>query len=188
VAHPTADDLERLSAIALAAKEDKEVFGNRLRRLLHLGADVKLTKKFLRETMTVEQFGEVMTYYENLMRQLLRPNVPTPEVSDGAAQAPAQVSVPESAVSVAAEAPAAVPSPASSSAPGEAASESGPEASATERDRQRLRAEVAQWHLNVKPEEIEFILQRHPYSRARQLLWQQRTKVPAATPLEAAAD
>ena len=56
-----------------------------------------------------------------------------------------------------------------------------------ERDRVRLRQEVAAWPLRVSPAEIEHIITHHPYSKARGLLWQARTVTPAAMPMEAAA-
>ena len=58
---------------------------------------------------------------------------------------------------------------------------------AAERDRVRLRQEVAAWPLRVSPAEIEHIITHHPYSKARGLLWQARTVTPAAMPMEAAA-
>jgi hypothetical protein len=59
---------------------------------------------------------------------------------------------------------------------------------AAERDRQRLRAEVASWPLRVSQAEIEHIIVHHPYSKARTLLWKAQMQAPATTPIEAAAD
>jgi hypothetical protein len=76
----------------------------------------------------------------------------------------------------------AVHSPASSSAVGSDPPD------AADRDRVRLRAEVAQWDLRVCQDEIEHIITHHPYSKARALLWQARRSASDATPMEAAAD
>ena len=64
----------------------------------------------------------------------------------------------------------------------------GPEDDATERDRQRLRAEVATWQLPTSPAEIEHVITHHPYSRARQILWGARRLQHEAQLSDTAAD
>ena len=122
--------------------------------------------------MTVEQFQTVMGYYENLLRQVLTPTTTPEGLTHGPVPAPKASAQP--APATAGEGLPAVPSPASSSAP-----EPDPP-DAAERDRQRLRAEVSQWDLRVPPEEVEHVIQHHPYSKARALLWTCRRQDVAA--------
>jgi hypothetical protein len=187
--HPTADEISTLVESARAANVDLEAFGHDMRRLMKLPESQKITKKFLRETMTVTQYNTARAHYGEALRVILEEDVPTHEPPSEAGEA----STPET-VHAAVNVPAALPPtreslpavpplpPASSSAP-----EPDPN-DAAERDRQRLRAEVAKWDLRVSQAEIEHILTHHPFSRARTLLWQARTKAPAATPIEDAAD
>jgi hypothetical protein len=51
--HPTADEITRLIETAQAANVDLEAFGHDMRRLMKLPESQKITKKFLRETMTL---------------------------------------------------------------------------------------------------------------------------------------
>jgi hypothetical protein len=82
--HPTAEDLDRLFALAESCQEPKEVFGTRLRRLMGLDGQVRITKKFLRESMTVSQFDAAIAYYDNLLRQQVESDVPdTLPVTEG---------------------------------------------------------------------------------------------------------
>jgi hypothetical protein len=135
-----------------------------MRRLMQLPESQKITKKFLRESMTMEQYNTARSHYGEALRQILEEDVPNhepPATREPVSPEPAPATeTPEPA-----EGSAAVPSSASLSAP---------EADATELDRQRLRQEVASWQLRVKPEEIEPVIQHNPYSKARRLLWAAR--------------
>jgi hypothetical protein len=155
----------------------------RKKRLAHgsdermgVSEDVKINKKFVREHLSPEAYRTVYAWYERLHTQLQR----TTEVPHGVVTEASALS--QSTPAPAGEAPTASPSPAASSS-----ADSGPQ-DAAERDRQRLRAEVAAWDLRVSPAEIEHIITHHPYSKARTLLWQARRSTSDATPIEAVAD
>jgi hypothetical protein len=99
--HPTAEDLDRLFALAESCQEPKEVFGTRLRRLMQLDGQVRITKKFLRASMTLSQFDAAIAYYDHLLRQQVEVDVPDiPPVTEG----PNEPAAPESPVPVAAPA------------------------------------------------------------------------------------
>jgi hypothetical protein len=153
-----------------------------MRRLMNLSPVQKITKKFLRETMTMSEYEIARKEYGEKLRVLLEEDVPTHEPpseavdadASQAVHAPAEESLPvDPSVAV------------SSSTPGSAPANEG---DASERDRQRLRAEVATWPLRVSQAEIEHIITHHPYSRARTLIWKARRPASDATPIEAAAD
>jgi hypothetical protein len=62
--HPTADEVTTLIETARAANVDLEAFGHDMRRLMNLSPVQKTTKKFLRETMTMNEYdiaGRVST-------------------------------------------------------------------------------------------------------------------------------
>jgi hypothetical protein len=163
------------------AGEDKEAFGTRLRRAMKLKEDVQISKRFVREHLSPEAYRTVHQWYTTLYTQLQRKTeVPDGTVTEASA-------IPQPAPATTEEAHPAVPSPAASSSAGSASPEGETEVDAAERDRQRLRKEVAQWDLRVPPEEIEHVIQHNVYSKARALLWNQRRKSPAATPIEGAA-
>jgi hypothetical protein len=169
--HPTADDITRLVETARAANVDLEAFGHDMRQLMHLPESQKVTKKFLREQMTMDQYNTARAHYGEALRQILEGDVPNHEPPAEAVDADASQAVQEAA----AEGTPAVPSGADS------ASVPAPDPNdAAERDRQRLRAEVAAWDLRVKPEEIEHVIQHNPYSKAGQLLWKYRRQDTAA--------
>src|SRR5262245_9628132 len=76
VAHPTADEITTLVATARAANVDLEGFGQDMRRLMQLPATQKITKKFLRETMTVEQYQTAAAHYGQALETILDADVP----------------------------------------------------------------------------------------------------------------
>jgi hypothetical protein len=117
-------------------------------------------EKFLREQMTMAQYNTARAHYGEALRQVLEEDVPTHEP-------PSETREPDASEEVHATIPEGLPADPS---PAESSSAPGPDLDAAERDRQRLRGEVAQWDLNVKPEEIEHVIQHNPYSKARQLL------------------
>jgi hypothetical protein len=125
--------------------------------------------------MSMTAYMEVFAYYRRLEAQLAKGK----ETPGGTAPTTQPATQPAPAAS---EVPPAVPSP-------PAASSSGSEdLSADERDRIRLRAEVASWNLRISDKEREHVIVHNPYSKARALLWKTRVDAPAATPIEAAAD
>jgi len=179
--HPTADEITTLVDTAKAANIDLEAFGHDMRRLMHLPESQKVTKKFLRETMTMDQYNTVRAHYGEALRVILEEDVPNHEPPSETRDANASKTVP-----AAVDVPTALPATeeggpsapfASSSATASAHAEA---VDATERDRVRLRAEVAQWDLRVPPEEVEHVIQHNPYSKARALLWKYRRQEAAA--------
>jgi hypothetical protein len=175
--HPTESHLAALRNLAVTECGDPvEVYEDRLRTTMKIPKQASVAPKFLTRTMSMAQYMDVFTYYRRFEAQLAKGK----ETPGGTASTPQPT--PQSAPATT-EAPPAVPSPAGSLSAPESA-----EVEAAERDRQRLRKEVAQWDLRVSPEEIEHVIQHNPYSKARALLWNCRRKSPAATPIESAAD
>jgi hypothetical protein len=171
--HPTAEDITTLVNSARAANVDLEAFGHDMRRLMQLPESQNITKKFLRERMTMDQYNTARAHYGEALRQVLEEDVPNHEPPSQAGDASAsQVVYTPTGESLPVD-----PSPVALS------SASGPDtdaADAAERDRVRLRAEVAQWDLRVPPEEVEHVIQHNPYSKARALLWKCRRQDTAA--------
>jgi hypothetical protein len=174
--HPTADEITMLVDTARAANVSLEDFGHDMRRLMQLPESQKITKKFLRETMTMAEYDLARKGYGEKLRVILEEDVPNHEPPSQTREPDAPTAVPEAPP----ETTPAVPSTGSSSAPENVPAEP----DAAERGRQQLRQEVAAWDLQVKPEEVEFIIQHQPYSKARQLLWQARRQT--TEPLTAA--
>jgi hypothetical protein len=95
VAHPTADEITTLVETARAANVDLEAFGHDMRRLMQLPATQKITKKFLRETMSISQYNAARAHYGEALRAILEgdvPDFPKTEVPDGNASPEAAVS------------------------------------------------------------------------------------------------
>jgi hypothetical protein len=175
--HPTEGHLAALRNLAVTeCQEPLEVYEDRIRTTMKIPKQASVAPKLLTRTMSMAQYMELFAYYRRLEAQLAKGK----EATSGTAPTTQPAAQPAPAAS---EVPPAVPSPATESSP--AASDP---TDAAERDRVRLRAEVAAWDLRVPPEEIEHVIQHNPYSKARALLWNQRRKSPAATPIEAAAD
>jgi len=61
--HPTADEITTLVECARAANVDLEAFGHDMRRLMQLPDTQKITKKFLREHMTIAQYNTARAHY-----------------------------------------------------------------------------------------------------------------------------
>ncbi len=156
--HPSADEITKLVETARAANVDLEAFGHDMRRLMQLPETQKVTKKFLREQMTMAQYNQARAHYGEALRVILEEDVPTHEPPSETRDA----SVSEAVHATIPEGRPVDPSPAASSSAPERNQDD-----AAERDRQRLRAEVAQWDLRVTPEEIEQVIQYNPYSKAR---------------------
>jgi hypothetical protein len=69
--HPSADEITKLVDTARAANVDLEAFGHDMRRLMQLPDGQKITKKFLRETMTMAQYNTARAHYGEALRQVL---------------------------------------------------------------------------------------------------------------------
>jgi len=148
--HPTADEITTLVETARAANVDLEAFGHDMRRLMQLPESQKVTKKFLREQMTMSQYDTARKGYGEKLRLILEEDVPHHKPPSEAGEASTPAAVREAIVEPPTEGDQpAVPS-GSSSAPASAHAE----VDAAARDRQRLRAEVASWPLRVSPAEI----------------------------------
>jgi hypothetical protein len=149
--HPTADEVTTLIETARAANVDLEAFGHDMRRLMNLSPAQKITKKFLRETMTMSEYELARKGYGEKWRVLIEEDVPIHEPPSETRDAHASETAREAIMEPPTEGDQpAVPS-GSSSAPASAHAE----VDAAERDRQRLRAEVASWPLRVSQAEIE---------------------------------
>jgi hypothetical protein len=77
--HPTADEITTLVECARAANVDLEAFGHDMRRLMQLPERQKITKKFLRESMTMTQYHTARQHYGEVLRQVLEEDVPNHE-------------------------------------------------------------------------------------------------------------
>jgi hypothetical protein len=178
--HPTAEDITMLVDSARVANVDLEAFGHDMRRLMQLPESQKITKKFLRETMTMGQYNNARAHYGEALRVILEEDVPTHEPTSQAVDADASQVV---------RAPTAESLPVDTPSPGELSSASVPSPDdAAERDRVRLRAEVAQWQLRISAKEIDHVILHNPYSKTRSLLRKTRVDATAATTIGAAAD
>jgi hypothetical protein len=161
--HPTADEITTLVDSARSANVSNDDFAHDMRRLMRLPDGQKITKKFLRETMTMAQYNTARAHYGEKLRQILEHDVPDytpPEASDGPAPPNGQPDASTAASEAATE--------------GTAAPEAAPPADPAEADREKLRREVAAWPLRVSEHEVEHIISHHPYAKARALLWKAR--------------
>jgi hypothetical protein len=175
--HPSADEITKLVDTVRAVNVDLEAFGHDMRRLMQLPDSQKITKKFLRERMTLDQYNKALAHYGEALRQVIEEDVPTHEPPSQAVDADASQVV---------HAPTAEGLPVDPSVGTSSSAPDRNQDAAAERDRQRLRAEVATWNLRVTPEEIEHVIQHNPYSKARALLWKCRRAEPAP-PIETSA-
>jgi hypothetical protein len=106
----------------------------------------KITKKFLRETMTMEQYNTARSHHGEALRRILEEDVPNHEPPAAAGDANTSEAV--------------------------SASESNGESNATKEGlraaRDKLRAEAIGW--GVREDEVEPVLQHHPLAAARNIL------------------
>jgi hypothetical protein len=156
--------VDHLWQVAKAVNEPKDAFARRMRQLMQLPGSQLISKTYLRQAMSIEQYRAAVAYYDGQLRAQVE-DVPTHEPPPPAEEPPA---VPLGAGS----------SSASASVPAD-----DPEAEA----KAKLGAEVAEWALPVPPEEVTYILEHYSLAKARALLWGARQQKPAATPIEAAA-
>jgi hypothetical protein len=80
--HPTADQISSLVELARSCDVDLVSFGYHMRRLMNLSEETKVTKKFLRESMTVAQFEEAWQHYSELLKKLVEEEVVAEDVLD----------------------------------------------------------------------------------------------------------
>ena len=73
---PSAEDIDALFALAESCREPKEAFGTRLRRILGVDGETRISKRFLRDTMTLDQFTQAREYYDTLLRSQVEDDVP----------------------------------------------------------------------------------------------------------------
>jgi hypothetical protein len=80
--HPTADQIHSLIELARACDVDLVSFGQHMRRLMNLSEETKVTKKFLRESMTIAQFEEAWQHYNETLKKLVEEEVVADDVLD----------------------------------------------------------------------------------------------------------
>jgi hypothetical protein len=175
--HPTADEITTLVDTSKAANVSLEACGHDMRRLMQLPESQKITKKFLRETMTMDQYNTARAHYGKVLRLVLEEDVPNHEPPSETRNASTAQVVPEASVEVppTGKEPPAVPS-VSSSAPS-------PDADA-EQAREKLRREALSWY--IQPIEIEHMLAHHDLVKARNILWKAHRNMPKPVWVEAA--
>jgi hypothetical protein len=73
--HPTADQISSLVELARSCGIDLASFGQHMRQLMDLPADTKITKKFLRETMTMPQYESAWEHYSEVLKKHVEEDV-----------------------------------------------------------------------------------------------------------------
>jgi hypothetical protein len=73
--HPTADQISSLVEMARSCSIDLVSFGRHMRQLMDLPAETKITKKFLRETMTTAQYESAWQYYSEVLKKHVEEDV-----------------------------------------------------------------------------------------------------------------
>jgi hypothetical protein len=156
--------VDRLWDVAFkGCHEAKDAFAARIRTLMRLPGSQLISKAYLQRSMSVEQYGAAMAYYELQLKLQVEqdvPDHPPPPAGASSASAGDEPLAPE-------------PTPAQD-----------PDAEAKD----KLRAEVSTWALPVDAKEVEYVLSHYPTEKARALLWGARRRKPEPTPIEAAAD
>jgi hypothetical protein len=80
--HPTADQISSLIEMARSCGVDLTSFGDHMRRLMQLAEETKITKKFLRESMTMAQFEVAWQHYSETLKKLVEEQVVADDVLD----------------------------------------------------------------------------------------------------------
>jgi hypothetical protein len=80
--HPTADQISSLVELARSCDLDLVSFGQHMRQLMNLPEETKVTKKFLRESMTIAQFEEAWQHYSEMLKRLVEEEVAADDVLD----------------------------------------------------------------------------------------------------------
>jgi hypothetical protein len=82
--HPTTDQISSLVEMARSCGVDLTSFGNHMRRLMQLVEDTKITKKFLRESMTMAQYEVAWQHYSEVLKKHVEKDVSDdPAAGDG---------------------------------------------------------------------------------------------------------
>lgn len=88
--HPTADQVSSLVELARSCDVDLIAFGQFIRQVMNLTDEVKVTRKFLRESMTMPQYDVAWQHYSDLLKQQVEevvvaddvPTYPDPSVTN----------------------------------------------------------------------------------------------------------
>ena len=82
--HPTTDQISSLVEMARSCGVDLTSFGNHMRRLMQLAEETKITKKFLRESMTMAQYEVAWQHYNEVLKTQVEEDVSDdPAAGDG---------------------------------------------------------------------------------------------------------
>jgi hypothetical protein len=73
--HPTADQINSLVEMARSCGVDLVSFGRHMRQLMELPEETKVTKKFLRDTMSLEQYESAWEHYSAVLKQHVEEDV-----------------------------------------------------------------------------------------------------------------
>jgi hypothetical protein len=73
--HPSADQISSLVELVRSCGIDLISFGHHMRRLMDLPNETKITKKFLRESMTMAQFENAWQHYSALLKKHVEEDV-----------------------------------------------------------------------------------------------------------------
>jgi hypothetical protein len=73
--HPTADQISSLVEMARSCDVDLVSFGRHMRQLMDLPAEIKITKKFLRETITMAQYESAWQHYNEVLKKHVEEDV-----------------------------------------------------------------------------------------------------------------
>jgi hypothetical protein len=115
----------------------------------------KITKKFLRGTMTMAQYNQARQQYGERLRVILEEDVPNHEPPSAAVKPDASPAVPEATATPPLEIPPGTPT--------------------DDEAKAALRREVQAWG-GIPDKEIDYILDHQPLDRARTLLWKSRLR------------
>jgi hypothetical protein len=92
--HPSADQISSLVELARSCSVDLISFGHHMRQLMDLPEETKITKKFLRESMTMALYESAWQHYSAVLKQYVEEDVldfPPPGEHDPAGEAEALV-------------------------------------------------------------------------------------------------
>jgi hypothetical protein len=73
--HPSADQISSLVELARSCGVDLVGFGRHMRQLMDLPEEAKITKKFLRESMTMAQYDAAWQYYSEVLKKHVEEDV-----------------------------------------------------------------------------------------------------------------
>jgi hypothetical protein len=73
--HPTADQISSLVEMARSCGVDLASFGRHMRQLMDLPAETKITKKFLRDSMTMPQYELAWQHYSEVLKKHVEEDV-----------------------------------------------------------------------------------------------------------------